>query len=106
MKKFLLLYISPMSAEAQMFSPEEMEKRMEPWNAWQKKYAKAIVDFGAPLGAGTRTDKKGNSKSQSQVRGYSIVQANDMEAVKAMLTNHPHLMTPEASIESLEMIEM
>lgn len=107
MKKFLILYSAPVTAEAQMnVSPEEMKKGMEPWNAWYKKYEKAIVDMGAPLGKGTCLDKKGSSISQTQVTGYSIVRAKDMEAVKAMLTNHPHLMMPKASIEALEIMPM
>jgi len=107
MKKFMILYSAPITAEAQMnVSPEEMKKGMDPWNAWYKKYEKAIVDMGAPLGKGTCFDKKGSSKSQTQVTGYSIVQAKDMEAVKAMLANHPHLMMPKASIEALEIMPM
>ena len=60
LKKFMILYMAPVSAEAQMkVSPEEMKKGMEPWNAWYKKCGKTIVDFGAPLGKGglfTRKD--------------------------------------------------
>jgi hypothetical protein len=49
---------------------------------------------------------KGLSKSQSQITGYTIVQAKDMDAAKAMLTDHPHLMMPKASIEVLEIMPM
>ena len=103
----MILYLAPIAAEAQMnVSPEEMKKGMDPWMAWYKKYGKAIVDMGAPLGKGTCLDKKGSSKSQTQLTGYSIVQAKDVEVVKAMLTNHPHLMMPKASIEALEIMPM
>jgi len=40
------------------------------------------------------------------VTGYSIVQAKDLEAAKAMVTDHPHLMMPKASIEVLEIMPM
>lgn len=107
MNKYMILYMAPVSAEAQMnVSPEEMKKGMEPWLAWYKKCGKAIVDMGAALGKGTCLDKKGSSKGQTQVTGYSIVQAKDMEAVKAMLKDHPHLMMPKASIEALEIMPM
>ncbi len=44
----MILYMAPVSAEAQMnVSPEEMNKGMEPWMAWFKKCEKAIVDQGA-----------------------------------------------------------
>jgi hypothetical protein len=107
MKKFMFLYMAPVSAEAQMnVSPEEMKKGMEPWNAWQKKFGKAIVDMGAPLGKGACFDKKGEAKGQTQVTGYAIVQAKDMDAVKPMLVDHPHLIVPKASIEVLEIMPM
>jgi hypothetical protein len=107
LKKFMVLYMAPVSAEQQMnVSPEEMKKGMEPWNAWYKKCEKAIVDFGAPLGKGTCFSKKGSSKSQSEVTGYSIIQAKDIDAVKAIVADHPHLMMPKASIEVLEIMPM
>jgi hypothetical protein len=103
----MVLYMAPVSAEAQMnVSSEEMKNGMEPWNAWYKKCGKAIVDMGAPLGKGSCLDKKGSSKGVTQVTGYSIIQAKDMDAVKAMLTDHPHLMMPKASMEILEVMPM
>jgi hypothetical protein len=107
MKKFMILYMAPVAAEVQMnVSPEEMKKGMEPWNAWYKKYGKAIVDMGAPLGKGTCIDKKGSTKGLTQVTGYTIVQAKDLDAAKAMLIDHPHLMMPKASMEILEIMPM
>ncbi len=103
----MILYMAPVSAEAQMnVSPEEMKKGMEPWLAWQKKSGKAILDFGAPLGKGTCFDKKGSSKSKSEVTGYSIIEAKDMDGAKAIVANHPHLMMPKAGIEVLEIMPM
>ena len=59
MKKFMVLYMAPVAAEVQMnVSPEEMKKGMEPWNAWYKKYGKAIVDMGAPLERGHALTKR------------------------------------------------
>ncbi len=44
----MILYMAPVSAEAQMnVSPEEMKKGMEPWMAWYKKAGKAIVDMAS-----------------------------------------------------------
>ncbi len=87
-------------------SPEEMKKGMEPWVAWQKKHGKAIVDMGAPLGKATCFDKKGSGKSKTEVTGYSIIEAKDVDGVKAIVANHPHLMMPKASIEVLEIMPM
>ncbi len=99
--------MASVSAEVQMnVSPEEMKKGMEPWMAWYKKCGKAIVDQGAPLGKSECLDKKGSAKNLIQVTGYTIVQAKDIVAAKAMVTNHPHLMMPKASIEVLEIMPM
>jgi hypothetical protein len=107
LKKFMLLYMAPVAAEVQMnVSPEEMKKGMEPWMAWYNKNKNSIVDLGAPLGKGACVDTKGNKKTQTQVTGYSIIQAEDIESVKAIIANHPHLMMPQASIEILEIMPM
>ncbi len=79
----MILYMAPIAAEVQMnASPEEMKKGMEPWMAWYKKCGKAIVDQGAPLGKGVSVDNKGTAKGQTQVTGYTIVQAKDLETTK------------------------
>ena len=99
--------MAPVSAEAQMnVSPEEMKKGMEPWVAWFKKGGKAFVDAGTPLGNGMHFTKKSGSKSTTEATGYSIVQAENMNGVKAMLADNPHFMTPKARIEVLEMMPM
>jgi hypothetical protein len=107
MEKFMILYMAPVAAEQQMnVSPEEMKKGMEPWNAWFKKYGKCIVDMGAPLGKGMHFSKRGSSKGKTELTGYTIVQAEDMDAVKAMVEGHPHFMLPKATIEVLEIMPM
>ncbi len=103
----MVLYSNPVSAEAQMnVSPEEMKKAMEPWVAWFKKGGNAFVDAGTPLGNGMHFTKEAGTKSKTEVTGYSIVQAENMDAVKAMLADSPHFMMPNASIEVLEMMPM
>jgi hypothetical protein len=107
MKKFMILYMAPVAAEVQMnVSPEEMKKGMEPWLAWFKKCGKAIVDNGGPLGKGIHVTKKGSSKAETEITGYTIVQAEDMESAKAMVSGHPHFMLPKASIEVFEFMPM
>jgi hypothetical protein len=103
----MILYLAPISAEVQMnVSPDEIKKGMEPWFAWYKKCGKAIIDTGAPLGNGVCVDKKGTAKSQTEVTGYSILQAKDLNAAKEMVKDHPHLMMPKSSIEILEIMPM
>jgi hypothetical protein len=58
------------------------------------------------VGNGMNFTKKGSSKGKTEVAGYSIVQAEDMEGVKTIIANHPHYMMPKASIEVLEIMPM
>jgi len=108
MKKFILLYIAPMSPDERMggMSKEEMDKMMKPWMAWKEKVGSALVDFGNPMIKGMRYTKTENSKASSHVTGYSIVQAEDMEAVHIMLATHPYMNMPETSIEVYELMPM
>jgi hypothetical protein len=107
MTKYMILYMAPVTAEQQMnVSPEDMKKGMEPWLAWFKKVGKGMVDQGTPLGNGMHITKTASSPGKTQVTGYTIVQAENIDAVKAMIKGHPHYMLPNASIEVLEIMSM
>jgi hypothetical protein len=99
MKKFLVLYSSSMSAREQMkVPPEQAKKGMEAWMSWMKKAEKAIVDGGSPLApVGAAPGKLG---------GYSIYQAESEQALEQLLKDHPHRMSPNATIEVYEFLKM
>ncbi len=93
MKKFIVIYHASETALEAMANatPEDMQKGMEPWMAWATKCGTSLVDMGAPLSGGQKLSKSGSSASEKQVVGYSILQADDMDAAKALLAGHPHL---------------
>ena len=96
MKKFIVTFHAPASAMEQMggmasASPEEQKQAMEPWMAWAERAGSALVDPGSPLMGGLTLSKSGSSPSDKGVVGYSILQAEDMQAAKALLGDHPHL---------------
>ena len=93
MKKFLVIYHATASAREQTasFSAEEMKKGMESWMEWAERTGSSLVDFGSPVMGGQKLSKSGSSPSDKEVIGYSILQAEDMEAAKALLEGHPHL---------------
>ena len=64
---------------------------MEPWMEWAERCGSGLVDLGSPLMGGQKLSKSGSSPSDKQVVGYSILQAEDMEAAQALLRGHPHL---------------
>lgn len=103
MKKFLVLYMAPTSAEERMgLSPEAAQKEMELWMAWFGKCGDAIVDGGTPLAGKLNMTKAGTTGAKAQIAGYTVLQGADMDAVKALITDHPHFGIPGASIEVLE----
>ncbi|MCA9459593.1 MAG: hypothetical protein KC550_03525 [Nanoarchaeota archaeon] len=109
MKKFIVLYHAPKSAikKMQNSSPEEMKKGMEAWMLWAKNCGKNLLDMGNPVGGGEKISKHGIQMSKSDVNGYSIIQAKDMNDAKKMLKNHPHLnWTADCEIEVFEMFPM
>src|SRR5438309_506791 len=105
MQRYLVLYRAPASAREQMAnaSPEQAQAGMEAWMAWSRGAGDAIVDLGSPLGDAATL---GAVPSSEPVGGYSILQADSMEAVTRILEGHPHLHMPGASIEVLEFVGM
>src|SRR5262245_61927673 len=80
--RFLVLYNSPISASEQMemSSPEEMKAGMDLWMAWSRDVGPALVDFGLPLGGSNRVEGGSTSPGTSQATGYSIIEAESLEA--------------------------
>ncbi len=108
MSKFLVLYRSNVSAADQMSSgtPEQMKAGMDAWMKWGEQAGSALADWGAPLGE-TRTVGDGVAQGAGYVGGYSIVEADSLDAATKLLDNHPHLMTPGgAAIEVHELMPM
>lgn len=108
MKKFLVLYQSPVSAAEQMANstPEQAKAGMDAWMAWAQKAGPAIVDLGSPLGNGSALAKGSVSRGNTTVGGYSILQGESMQAITKLLAEHPHFMLPGATIEVLEALPL
>ena len=104
MNRYLVLYNSPISAADLMenSTPEDMKAGMDAWNEWGQKAGDALVDFGLPLGASNRVEGGSASAGTSQATGFSIVQADSLEAATKLLEDHPHLHQPDATIDVIE----
>lgn len=98
MKKYLVLYKAPIDASERMIAstPEQQAEGMKAWMAWAKKCGKHLVDLGQPLAHGISLSSKGSTSAQSQVGGFSILQAENREAALQLLQGHPHLAWNEA----------
>ncbi|HEY8702534.1 MAG TPA: hypothetical protein VIM08_16475 [Arthrobacter sp.] len=108
MKKFVVLYIAPQSAQAQMAesSPEAAQEGMKAWTEWAERTGDGIVDMGTPLGDGKVITVTDTSDADTNVAGYGIVQAEDLGGAQALLEGHPHLMMPGASIQLYESLDV
>ena len=94
MKKFIVLYTASNGLQWEKMknaSPEDMKKGMEQWMVWAKKCGTGLVDMGTPLGNGQKVNKLGGTPSDKGIIGYSILQAENMQAALEMLKAHLHL---------------
>ncbi len=105
MTKYLLLYQSPVSARDQMAdaSPEQAQAGMDAWMAWAGTAGSAIADLGSPVAL---ADSVGAASADSSIGGYSIMEADSMEALRGLVDGHPHLQLDGASIAIYELLPM
>jgi hypothetical protein len=95
MTKYVFIYHAPMTpAEATPPSPEQVEAVMGEWNAWAGRVGDGLVDFGTPLAGGVRVSPEGTSPSSREVAGYSIIEAENLDAAVELARSHPHLKMP------------
>jgi len=108
MKKFLVLYQSTVPASEQMKSvtPEQAKAGMDAWMSWAGRAGTGIVDMGSPLATAAKLTGSQVGAGNSQVGGFSILQAQSKDAVLELLKNHPHFAAPAASIEVFEFLPM
>jgi hypothetical protein len=91
MAKFILLYKGPATPQAEI-TAEVGEQLMQAWGAWMGKVGEALVDAGAPfVGSSTAVAGDGSTKSASDLNGYTIVEAPDVSAAKALCGGNPFL---------------
>jgi len=94
MKKYIVLYRVPaelMQKAMEETKPEERAEYMKKWQDWAESLGDKLVDLGTPCGPGVSISQEGNKPANSDVAGYSIVQAEDEEAAKKLFESHPHL---------------
>ena len=106
MTKYLLLYRAPVAATEQMAgaSAEAAQAGMEAWMTWAGKAGSAIVDMGSPVAAATTVGA--DTVSGDSIGGYSILEADSLDALEALLDGHPHLHLQGAAIEVHEFLPL
>jgi hypothetical protein len=105
MNKYLFVYHGPREmpdgAEATV---ADAVAGLPAWMAWAEKVGSALLDFGTPVSNGQYVMPGGEAKpTTSDITGYSLVQADTMDAALTLAHAHPHLLYPGGcEIEVLE----
>jgi hypothetical protein len=71
---------------------------------WAGKAGTAIVDMGSPVAPATSVGAK--AVPGDFIGGYSILEANSLDALQALLEGHPHLQLDGAAIEVHEFMPL
>jgi hypothetical protein len=87
-------------------SPEQAKVSMDAWMAWTAKAGSAVVDLGAPVMHATTVPSGSAPRGGLHVGGYSVMQADWVESLRARLADHPHLQAPAGAIEVHEILAM
>ena len=108
MKKFLVLYQSPVTGSERIASasPEQMKSSMAAWMQWKEDTGDTLVDFGSPVQIGKHVTAEAISDGTAQFSGFSIIQAESLDEAATIMQGHPQLQSPDMSIEVLEFLSM
>lgn len=90
MARYMLLYKGA-ATDMSAMSPEEIETEMGMWMAWYGGLGDSVTDMGAPFGHASSVVDDGSAGTPSGLTGYSIVEADSLEAAQAMTAGHPYI---------------
>ncbi len=99
MKNYVLIY----RGGPKFASREEGAAYMEKWKAWMDGMGDAVVNRGAPFGRTMIVNADGASEGGG-ASGYTVLQAEDMDAALALVKPCPH--TAFGSIAVAEAMDM
>jgi hypothetical protein len=96
MKKYILIYKGPATPPGASH---------EKWPIWFNKIGEKLVEVGSPMEHGLVLHGDGStSDSATNLNGYSMIQAKDINAVISLVKDHPFLsLGNEYSVEIFEL---
>jgi hypothetical protein len=86
--QYLLIYQGQMDGPMPELSQDENDATMQAWGDWMGRVGAAPADGGAPTCERARV---GGSGVRLPITGYDIVDADSLEAAKALCDSHPFL---------------
>lgn len=104
MPKFMFAYHGGGMPETE----EEGQKAMAAWGAWMQDCGAALVDGGNPVGMSSTltVDGLANGGGANPLSGYSIVEADSLEAAAELGKGCPILEGGKGTIEIAPIMEM
>jgi hypothetical protein len=107
MAKFIYLYRGPATPMSDR-TPEEGAERMAAFSAWMEKAGAALIDGGSPFGASASVRDDGTEGTAGDLIGYTIVEAADFAAAKALTDGLPFLSASDGTcaVEIFELLAM
>jgi len=104
MAKFIYLYRGP----APDLTPQQGAERIAAFTAWMEKVGPALIDGGSPFGASASVRDDGTAGSAGELIGYTIVEADDLAAAKALTDGLPFLSGGDGkcTVEIYELLAM
>jgi len=107
MARFMFLYRGP-ATPMEEFTPEQGAESLAAWTDWMQRVGPALVDPGQPFGASAAVVDDGSTGSASDQNGYSVVEADTIEAATALADKHPFLSEGKGrfQVEVFELLPM
>jgi len=104
MARFMYLYRGPLPD----LTPEQGAERTAAFGAWMEKVGVALVDNGSPFGSSASVRDDGTEGTTGDLSGYTIVEADDLAAAKALTDGLPFLSDSDAkcAVEIFELLPM
>ena len=90
MAKFIYLYRGPATSMSDL-TPEQGAERMAAFSAWMEQAGAALVDVGSPFGTSASVRDDGTEAAAGDLTGYTIVEADDLAAARALTGGLPFL---------------
>ena len=107
MARFVYLYRGPATAMSDL-TPEQGAERAAAFGAWMEKVGVALVDVGSPFGSSVSVRDDGVEGAAGDLIGYTIVEADDLAAAKALTDGLPFLAGGDGkcAVEIFELLPM
>ncbi len=71
--------------------PDPKAEQAPLWGEWMQRVGPALSDVGAPFGPTVSLVDDGSLGDAAALSGYSIVEADDLDAARSLADGHPYL---------------